>query len=93
MEYVALGRANLLVSRIAFGAYGLQYVDSDEAAASLVNMAYQGGINFFDTARHKPTSELRLGKAVQTIQRQHIILASKSMATDGKALREDIENS
>lgn len=93
MEYVALGRSNLLVSRIALGAYGLQYVESDEAAASLVNMAYQGGINFFDTARHKPTSEMRLGKAVQTIQRQHIILASKSMATDGKALREDIENS
>ena len=60
MEYVALGRSNLLVSRIALGAYGLQYVESDEAAASLVNMAYQGGINFFDTARHKPTSEMRL---------------------------------
>lgn len=93
MEYVVLGRSNLLVSRIAFGAYGLQYVDSDEAAANLVSMAYQGGINFFDTARHKPLSENRLGKAIRGIQRQHIILASKSTATTGEQLRLDIEAS
>lgn len=93
MEYVVLGRSNLLVSRIAFGAYGLQYVDSDEDAAQLVSMAYQGGINFFDTAHHKPLSETRLGKAIQSIHRQHIIIASKSMATDGETLRLDIESS
>lgn len=93
MEYVVLGRSNLLVSRIALGAYGLQHVESDEAAEGLVNMAYQGGINFFDTARHKPVSERRLGLAVRSIQRQHVILASKSTATDGDALREDIEAS
>lgn len=93
MEYVVLGRTNLLVSRIALGTYGLQHVESDEAAASLVSMAYQGGINFFDTSRHRPLSEIRLGKAVQSIQRQHIILASKSMATDGELLKADIEAS
>lgn len=93
MEYVVLGRANLLISRIALGAYGLQYVESDEAAVELVTMAYQGGINFFDAARHKPLSETRLGKAVQSIQRQHIILATKSTATDGAALQADIEAS
>lgn len=93
MEYVILGRSNLLVSRIALGAYGLQLLESDEAAANLVYMAYQGGINFFDTARHKPLSEERLGKAAQTIQRQHIILASKSIATTGQDLQIDIEAS
>ncbi len=93
MEYVALGRTNLLVSRIALGSYGLQHVESDEAASSLVNMAYLGGINFFDTARHRPLSEIRLGKAVQSIQREHIILASKSMATDGERLEADIKAS
>ena len=93
MEYVVLGRANLLISRIALGAYGLQYVENDEAAAELVTMAYQGGINFFDTARHKPLSEVRLGKAIQSIQRQHVILASKSTAPDGATLQADIEAS
>lgn len=93
MEYVVLGRSNLLVSRIAFGAYGLQYLEDDNAAVDLISMAYQGGINFFDTARHKPLSEKRLGKAVHPIQRQHVILATKSTATTGKDLQIDIEAS
>ncbi len=92
MEYIALGRSNLLVSRTAFGAYGLQQLDSDEAAAILVQKAYDGGINFFDTARSKPGSETRLGYAIHTI-RQNVILASKTTATTPAQIRLDIEES
>ena len=60
MEYIALGRSNLLVSHIAFGGYGLQYLDNIEDSTNLVKVAYESGINFFDTARSKPESEKRL---------------------------------
>ncbi len=92
MEYIALGRSNLLVSRTAFGAYGLQHVESDTAAAALVAKAYEGGINFFDTARSKPESEKRLGCAIQSI-RQNVILATKTSADTPSKIRLELEES
>lgn len=92
MEYIALGKSNLLVSRTAFGAYGLQHIESDEVASSLVLKAYEGGINFFDTARSKPESEKRLGDSIQQI-RQNIILSTKTEAFTPSQIRMDLEES
>lgn len=51
MEYVALGKSRLLVSRTAFGAMTLERLADDAAAGELVAQAYDGGVNFFDVAR------------------------------------------
>ena len=56
MDYVALGKSNLLVSRTALGAMALANVSDDEQASQIISSAYEGGINFFDTSR---TSEER----------------------------------
>jgi len=92
MEYIALGRSNLLVSHIAFGGYGLQYLDNIEDSTNLVKVAYESGINFFDTARSKPESEKRLGYATHQI-RQNVILATKTTALSPSQIRLDLEES
>ncbi|MBE6344836.1 MAG: aldo/keto reductase [Spirochaetaceae bacterium] len=92
MEYIALGKSNLLVSRTAFGAYGLQHIESDEDASSLVLQAYEGGINFFDTSRAKPESERRLGYAIHQI-RKDLIIATKTQSLSTSQIRLDLEES
>lgn len=99
MEYVALGRSNLLVSRTSFGAMSL---DSDEIkafgdeaaekAACLVHQAYEGGVNFFDTSHSKKVCEERLGRALHGI-RQNIMLATKTNAKNQEQLRKDLAES
>ena len=40
MEYVRLGKTDLLISRVAFGAMRLSDAGSDEEAAKIVRTAY-----------------------------------------------------
>jgi uncharacterized protein len=61
MEKVRLGKTDLMVSRIGFGALPIQSVDRD-SAVKVVRYAYDRGINFFDTARGYTTSEGDLGR-------------------------------
>lgn len=77
MEYVSLGKTNLLVSRTAFGAMGLSDVASPEDACSMIQKAYDDGINFFDSSTDMAESERRLGNAVSAF-RENVILATKS---------------
>lgn len=79
MEYVSLGKTNLLVSRTAFGAAGLSDAASPEDACSMIQKAYGEGINFFDSSTDKAESERRLGNAVSSF-RENVVLATKSKA-------------
>jgi uncharacterized protein len=92
MEYIALGKSNLMVSRTAFGAMSLKDISDEEQAAVLVHQAYDAGINFFDTAHSAPESEKRLGACLHGI-RQDVILATKSAACSGQELISDLEES
>lgn len=99
MEYVALGKSNLLVSRTAFGAMSLDSAELEvygaqaaEKAACLVHQAYDGGVNFFDTAHSKPVCEKRLGAALNGI-RQYVFLATKTSAKHADQLRKDLSES
>ncbi len=99
MEYVALGKSGLLVSKTAFGAMSLDCKEinafgdkADELVCAFVRQAYEAGINFFDTSRLTPVSEQRLGSALKGI-RSSIILATKSMAADVKTLYKDLNDS
>ena len=65
MEYVRLGKTDLLISRVAFGAMKLTEAGGDENVALLVRNAYEAGINLFDTSRKTPDSEKLLGDGSQ----------------------------
>jgi aryl-alcohol dehydrogenase-like predicted oxidoreductase len=91
MEYITLGKTGLMVSRTAFGALPIQRVQDTEAVA-LIRAAYEGGINFFDTARSYSDSEEKLGVAIEEI-RKDVIIATKSPARNGADLKKDLETS
>ena len=92
MEYVTLGKTKLLVSRTSFGALPIQRITDYKEAAELIQQAYDGGINFFDTARADSDSEKKLGIALKDI-RKNVIISTKTAAKNAQALNEDLEKS
>ncbi|QTQ15761.1 aldo/keto reductase [Treponema parvum] len=92
MDYIALGKSNLMVSRTAFGAMSLKDAGDEESAAILVRQAYEAGVNFFDTSHSAPESEKLLGDCLHGI-RQDVILATKSSAPNASQLARDLEES
>lgn len=91
MATMRLGRTNIATCRSGFGALPIQRVDFN-TAASLLLKAYDNGINFFDTARAYSDSEEKIGQALSGV-RNHIYIATKSMAKDKKSLLQDVETS
>jgi aryl-alcohol dehydrogenase-like predicted oxidoreductase len=65
MNYRKLGKSDLFVSEIGFGCMSLDEVD--EANSRLLNLAFDRGINFFDTADlyQKGFNEATVGKALK----------------------------
>ena len=51
MKQITLGSTGITVCQNAFGALPIQRVDM-ETAAGILRRAYEGGMRFFDTARH-----------------------------------------
>ncbi|HIW37326.1 MAG TPA: aldo/keto reductase [Candidatus Treponema faecavium] len=92
MEYIALGRSDLLVSRTAFGAEGLCQAGSAEDAAGLVRAAYDSGVNFFDTAHNHTDCERLLGAALYGV-RQNVIVATKTASASAGGVLRDLEES
>ena len=92
MEYVRLGKTDLLISRVAFGAMRLTDAGGEENAALIVRKAYDNGINFFDTSRRTPESEKLLGDALYDIRR-NVFLSTASSAKTAAELKADLEES
>ena len=80
MQTVRLGRTELVVSKNGFGALPIQRVTNDEATR-ILRLAYEGGINYFDTARFYTDSEEKIGEALSDV-RENIIISSKTMRTE-----------
>lgn len=91
MKYVRLGKTDLIVSKPAMGCLPVQRCD-EAYAVKLLRAAYEGGINFFDTANAYTDSERKIGLALSDL-RDKIIISTKSAATDKKGVLEHIENS
>lgn len=91
MEYVTLGRTQITVNRNGFGALPVQRVSKEEGAR-LLRKAYENGINFFDSARAYSDSEEKIGLGLSDV-RQHIYLATKTMATTIEGFWKDLETS
>jgi len=92
MEYISLGKTGLMVSRTAFGALPLQRIVDYNESSALIRAAYEGGINFFDTAHSYTDSEEKLGFVIEDI-RNDIVIATKSGARNAADLRTDLETS
>lgn len=92
MEYVRLGKSNLMISRVALGAMSLSKVGDDELAATLIRNAYNQGINFFDTSRTTPECERILGDSIGDI-RVSVMIATKTCAQSGAEILSDCETS
>ncbi len=89
MEKIRLGRTNLMVTKMAFGALPIQRLSINDAV-KLVQNAYEQGINYFDTAHGYTDSEEKLGIAFKGI-RHEVIISSKTPASDKKTATEHIE--
>ena len=76
MEYKTLGKSDLKISRIGFGAMSLSM--GEQANIDLVHQAIAKGINFFDTADlyDRGQNEVLIGKAIKE-KRDKVILATK----------------
>ena len=91
MNTIRLGRSELMVTKTAFGALPIQRISTQEAV-KLVRRAYEGGINYFDTANMYTDSEEKLGLALKDV-REKVIISTKSAATDKQGALAHIENS
>ena len=88
MEVVTLGKTGITVNKNGFGALPIQRISTDDAVA-LARRAYEAGMTFFDTARFYTDSEEKLGAALHDV-RQHVVISTKSGATDKKTALEHI---
>lgn len=91
MRQVTLGSTKIVVHKNGFGALPIQRI-TKEAAVFLVRQAYEGGINFFDTARFYTDSEEKLGEAFGG-KWDGIYVATKTTALTADEFWKDLETS
>lgn len=88
MEYTALGRTGIKVSRLCLGCMNFGGRQGEDESIRIIHQALEAGVNFLDTANvygHEPLnfdvgrgrSEQILGKALQGGKRNNLILATK----------------
>lgn len=91
MKKIRLGKTGLMVTTTAMGCLPVQRCDEDYAV-KLLRAAYDGGINYFDTANAYTDSEKKIGLALSDV-RDKIIISTKSTAKDKAGILSHIENS
>lgn len=91
MQKIKLGSTGIVIEKNGFGCLPIQRISKEEAAR-LLRKAYDGGINFFDTARAYSDSEEKVGYAFDGM-RDKIVIATKTHAKDSKTFWEHLETS
>jgi aryl-alcohol dehydrogenase-like predicted oxidoreductase len=92
MEYVALGRTNLLVSRTALAANTLKLLPETEQA-KLVRVAYDAGINYFDLNADDSLDYIFSALAGAFFEiRPNIILGLCIQSTSPAYIKTEVEN-
>lgn len=103
MRYKKFGKTNFKVSELGFG--GIPIMSGRETeflvklkdikegeAIKTIRLAYEEGINFFDTAVDYRDSEEKIGKALKDV-RKKVIIASKSKALTYQKMKADVMKS
>lgn len=88
MQKVVLGRTGLAVDKNGFGALPIQRITMD-AAGRLLRKAFDGGINYFDTARMYSDSEEKIGASLSAV-RERIVISTKTTAQNPDDFRRDL---
>ena len=86
-----LGNTGIVTDKVAFGALPIQRITKAEAVY-LLQMALDGGITYFDTARAYSDSEEKLGEAFHD-RRDKLFIATKTAAKTPEAFWKDLETS
>jgi aryl-alcohol dehydrogenase-like predicted oxidoreductase len=92
MKKTILGRTGLEVSRTSFGVLPLQRVDF-KTAKDILLKAYEGGINFYDTARGYSDSEEKIGYSLSHVRKDIYIATKASGAKNRKDVLSLLETS
>lgn len=97
MDYVTFGKTELQVSRLAFGTGTNGWMgrsqQSDlgiEQLANLLQLAYDRGVNIWDTADAYGTHP-HIARTLQSIPRDKVVIVTKTLARNGKRVKNDIE--
>jgi voltage-dependent potassium channel beta subunit len=81
MEYTRLGKSGLKVSKVGYGNFAAADRKDEALDAQLVKMAFDAGINFFDTAQLYGLGfgEVSLGKALRAlgVPREDYVVSTK----------------
>ena len=91
MNKIILGKTGIIIEKQGFGCLPIQRI-SQQDAVYLLHKAYDGGINFFDTARAYSDSEQKVGAAFSDM-RDHVVLATKTGAKTAEEFWKDLETS
>ncbi len=75
-----LGDSGLLVTKTALGCLPIQRC-TERDAIEILHAAYDGGINYYDTANAYTDSEKKLGLAFKDV-RENIVISTKSAGKD-----------
>ncbi|MDR1271945.1 MAG: aldo/keto reductase [Clostridiales Family XIII bacterium] len=78
MSRIKLGKTGLVVEQHGFGALPIQRIPEKDAVY-LLRKAWDGGMDFFDTARFYTNSEECVGLALADV-RDKVVIATKTMA-------------
>ena len=70
MNKITLGKTGLVIEKNGLGCLPIQRI-SEQEAVYLLHKAYDGGINFYDTARAYSDSEQKIGAAFLRQRRPH----------------------
>ena len=90
MEFT-LGNTGIVTNKVAFGALPIQRVTKAEAVY-LLQMALDGGITYFDTARSYSDSEEKLGEAFHD-RRDKLFIATKTPSKTPEGFWNDLDTS
>lgn len=80
MDYRKLGKSGLKLSEISFGSWITFGKQLDLAGIrDCIQIAYEGGVNFFDTAETygEGVAELLLGEALREYKRDELVISTK----------------
>ncbi len=87
-----LGRTGAKVSVVAFPGLALNALSQDEATTG-VHKAFDQGVNHFDVAPAYGDAEIKMGPALQGLDRDKIFLSCKTKMRDKDGARKELERS
>jgi len=97
MDFVDFGKTGLRVSRLAFGTGTRGWAGRSEQTdlgvdrlASLLQLAYDHGVNFWDAA-DEYGSHPHVARALQGIPRNEVVIATKTTSRSAKQVTRDVE--